>query len=460
MQTQSPRSEPSNVGRSILEVDMSERPAPGIPDRNRYRPISEAPGDWSYVAQLHEAYKAGKHYDVRLAPNQHSHSWATRRLPEPGQATLAKQQPTHAVSWHDFQGDIPRGQYGGGKVTTHAKSKAEVVEATPDKLVFNLHSGRNSQEMVLLRTKKDKPLDWLLLNRSTTPGKYALPHDKPSYWSTSFSPSLSDKEGHLQPKVDGAHSLVLLEGNKRPRVFSYRESKRGDVLEYTHKIPGFFAQRVPKGVPRTVLRAETYLADKSGNALPSYRTAGILNSHVDKARAAQTKDRLRVMPFDIVGSEGTPYSDRLRRIGVLSAMVHGMHAPPTATTPTEKAKLLQRIKSGKHPLTSEGVVYWTDKGPTKAKVVAETDVYIRKVLPGTGRLRNSAGAFLYSKTPQGRIVGKVGSGLSDQLRKDMWLNQDRYAKSVARVSYEKETHKGALYAPRYTGIHVDKSVGA
>lgn len=439
---------------------MKDNSAPGIPNRKVYRPITESPGEWSYVAQLHEAHRAGKHYDVRLAPNQHSHSWATRRLPAPGQATLAKQQPTHAVSWHDFQGNIPRGQYGGGKVTTHAKSKAEVVEATPDKLVFNIHAGRNSQEMVLLRTKQDKPLDWLLLNRSTTPGKYAIPHDKPAYWSAPFSTAIASREGHLQPKVDGAHSLVLLEGNKRPRVFSYRESKRGDVLEYTHKIPGFFAQRVPKGVPRTVLRAETYLADKHGKALPSYRTAGILNSNVDKARAAQSTDRLRVMPFDIVGKETTPYSDRLRRIGVLSGMVDGLYAPPTATTQLEKAKMLQSIKSGKNPLTREGVVYWTDKGPTKAKIVAETDVHIRKILPGTGRLANSAGSFLYSRTANGPIVGKVGSGLSDKLRSDMWHNQERYKKSVARVAYEKSSKQGTLYAPRYAGIHVDKSLGA
>lgn len=439
---------------------MKDQSAPGIPNRKVYRDIIETPGEWAYVTQLHEAHRAGKHYDLRLAPSKHSHSWALRRLPEPGRATLAKQQPTHDVSWHDFQGTIPRGLYGGGKVTTHAKGKAEVVEAGRDKVVFNIHGGRNSQEMVLLRTKQDRPLDWLLLNRSTTPGKYVIPHDKPAYWSAPFSEDIAKREGYLQPKVDGAHSIVLLEGNKRPRVFSYRESKRGDVLEYTHKIPGLFAQKVPSGTKRTLLRAETYLADSSGKALPSYRTAGILNSNVDRARAAQGKDRLRVMPFDVVGMEKEPYAKRLEKIKTLAGLIDGFHAPPTAVTPAEKARLLRSIKSRKHPLTQEGVVYWTDKGPTKAKVVAETDVYIRKILPGTGRLANSAGSFLYSTSPNGPIVGKVGSGLSDKLRKDMWQNKDKYTKAVARVAYEKASTKGTLYAPRYTGIHVDRSLEA
>ena len=435
-----------------------KKPAPGIPDRRVFREIKESPGNWKYVVQHHEAFRAGPHYDFRLAPSKVSHSWATRRLPEPGKSTLAKQQPTHDVSWHDFTGDIPRGLYGGGKVSTFAKGTAEVVEVSKDKVLFNIHDGKATKEMVLLRTRPDRPRDWLFLNRSTVPGKYQIPHEKPKYKSLPYTFSLADSEGPLQPKVDGAHSLLLLEGGKRPRVFSYRESKRGDVLEYTHKIPGMFAQRVPNGTPRTILRAETYLADEKGRAQPAFRTAGLLNSSVSKARAEQTKHRLQVMPFDVVGHESRPYAERLALIEKYTKGMQGVNLPPTALEADAKRKMLLAIKSKKHPLTREGVVHWSPTGPQKAKLVDEADVYIRGVLPGTGKYKEHAGAFVYSASPRGPILGKVGTGISDRLRKEMWKNKASYEGSVARVGYEKKTTKGALFAPRLVDIHVDKSL--
>jgi len=435
-----------------------KQPAPGIPDRRVIKEIKEPAGNWKYVFQKHEAFRAGPHFDIRLAPSDVSHSWATRRIPEPGKATLAKQQPTHAVSWHDFEGDIPRGLYGGGKVSTHAKGTADVVEVSKDKVLFNIHEGRTTKEMVLLRPRAARPKDWLFLNRSTVPGKYQIPHEKPKYKSLPYTFSLSDTEGPLQPKVDGAHSLLLLEGGKRPRVFSYRESKRGDALEYTHKIPGLFSQRVPAGVPRTVLRAETYLSDPKGKAQPAFRTAGILNSNVDKARAAQTRDKLRVMPFDVVGQENKPYATRLALIKKYTAGLNAVHEPPTAIEADEKRKLLLAIKSRKHPLTAEGIVHWSPTGPQKAKIVDEADVYIRGVQPGQGKYKDSAGVFTYSSTPRGPILGKVGTGISDRLRKDMWKNRSSYVGSVARVGYEKKSTKGTLFAPRLVDIHVDKSL--
>jgi len=435
-----------------------KKPAPGIPDRRVFKEIKEKPGEWKYVVQRHEAFRAGPHFDVRLAPTKASHSWATRKLPEPGKSTLAKQQPTHDVSWHEFQGDIPRGLYGGGKVSTYAKGTAEVVEVSKDKVLFNIHDGRTTKEMVLVRPRADKPRDWLFLNRSTTPGKYQIPHEKPKYKSLPYTFSLTDTEGPLQPKVDGAHSLLLLEGGKRPRVFSYRESKRGDVLEYTHKIPGMFSQKVPKGVPKTILRAETYLSDPKGRAQPAFRTAGLLNSSVSKAREAQTTNKLRVMPFDVVGQESKPYADRLALIEKYTKGMQGVNLPPTAIEADAKRKMLLAIKSKKHPLTREGVVHWSPTGPQKAKLVDEADVYIRGVLPGTGKYRDRAGAFVYSSTPKGPVLGKVGTGISDRLRGDLWKNRSSYVGSVARVGYEKKTTKGALFAPRLVDIHIDKSL--
>ena len=437
----------------------------GIPDRNHTAAIAEKPGNWEYLESQHDAHRAGRHIDVRLAPDSKAHSWATRRMPEPGEKVLAKQQPTHTRAYMSFQGSIPTG-YGAGTVKTLKRTQAEVVEATPTHVAYNVHEGKKTHEYVLQQVGKDAK-DWLLINRSTTPGKYFIPHLKPHYKSAPFTEDIKNTEGVLQPKVDGAHSIVLLKGGARPRVFSYRESKRGDVLEYTHKIPGLFAQRVPEGTPRMMLRAETFLADAKGKALSANRTAGILNSGVEKARASQGKDAsLRVMPFDIIGDK-RPYAERVKLLQELAGKLRGFHPPEAATTPSQKQRMLQAIKSGKHPLTREGVVHWQNDQPVKSKLVDDTDVFLHTVFEGEGKYRGSAGGFTYSLAPGGRPVGKVGGGLSDAQRRTLWKHRDALRNRVAKVQFEKQMPSGALYAPRtakgtdanFLGWHLDKNLG-
>ena len=450
------------VGHDKVQVigrDYAEKTAefaPGIPDRKRVAPITEPAGRWTHVEQQHDALRAGRHIDLRLAHGADAHSWAVRRMPEPGEQVLAKQQPTHTRRYMDFQGTIGPG-YGAGTVKRLRGGHVDVVEATPRHIAYNIYQGKKAHEYTLTQVGKDTR-DWLLRNRSTTPGKYSIPRDKPHYRSAPYSEELADRPGVLQPKVDGAHSIVLISADRRPRVFSYRDSKKGDVLEYTHKIPGLFNQKVPKGTPTMVLRAETFLSDAKGRALPAQQTAGILNSSIEKARAGQHKGRhLQVMPFDIVGSK-LPYEERLRRIAALTPRLRGFVAPEVARTPAEKRRLVERIRSKTHPITREGVVHWSHEGePTKAKIVSDTDVYLHSVFAGKGKHKGRAGGYTYAHSPGGTPVGRVGTGLSDRERATLWRNREKLRDRVAKVTFDRRTHKDALYAPRHTGWHVEKN---
>ena len=431
----------------------SKEDALGIPDRTVIKPIPRKPGIWEFGIHEHDANRAGKHFDLRLGEGLNAHSWAIRELPEPGRVALAVQQPTHTTKYMDWSGVIDSG-YGAGTVKLHDRGKTQVVEAGPDKLVFNRHKGKKTDEYALVRTQ-DK--NWILVNRTTTHGKYQFPKEKASYKEVPFTDKLADSAEHMQPKIDGAHTLVVLHEGKRPRVFSYRESKRGDVLEHTHRIPGFFENRVPKGVGKVVLRAETYLADKEGRPIPE-RTAPVMNSGIDKALEMQKgTGGLHVMPFDVVGMEGEPYADRLAKVRELVTKMPYLKKIPTAEDKASKQRMVDDIRSGRHPLTKEGVVLW-GKEPIKAKVVSDTDVYIRGVFAGEGKYTgHSAGGFYYSKTPNGPIAGKVGTGLSDAFRKELWQHRTRAHGKVATVTYEKEMASGALYAPRFKRFHIDKN---
>ena len=444
--------------------------APGIPDKKRIAPITEPAGRWAHVEQEHLALRAGKHTDLRLAHGEDAHSWAVRHMPQPGEQVLAKQQPTHSRKYMEFQGVIPHG-YGAGTVKRLRGGHAEVVEATPHHIAYNVYEGKKAHEYALTQVGRD-PRDWLLRNRSTVRGKYPIPTDKPKYREEPYSADLAAKPGALLPKVDGGHSITMLETGKRPRVFSYREGKRGDVLEYTHKIPGMFAQKVPPGLVRgrMLVRGETFLQE-GGRALGPNRTAALLNSSIDKARRAQEGGaQLRVMPFDIMGDK-SPYPDRLKKLQEIARVLHGFVAPEAAHTPREKAKLIHAIQSGRHPLTSEGVVRFPPghiggEGAVKAKLVAEQDVLVHSVFPGKGRHEGRAGGFTYSREAGGKPVGRVGTGLSDREREWLWRHRDAVRGRVAKVTHDRQTRSGALYAPRvakgagFLGWHLDKNLGA
>jgi len=98
-----------------------------------------------FVLQLHEAYKAGKHYDLRLQYPYKSKlsSWVLPRahLPSPGNNILAVRTPDHSKTWLKFQGEIPRGEYGGGRVTITQRGMADILMWT-DRLITFVVSGR------------------------------------------------------------------------------------------------------------------------------------------------------------------------------------------------------------------------------------------------------------------------------------------------------------------------------
>jgi hypothetical protein len=74
---------------------------------------------------------------------------------------------------------------------------------------------------------------------------------------------------------------------------------------------------------------------------------------------------------------------------------------------------------------------------------------------GTG-----VGGFRYSHEPEGPIAGEVGTGLTDEVRKDMHENPDSYLGRIARVSYQNKKPSGALFAPSYISLHEDEPGGS
>jgi hypothetical protein len=458
--------------------------APGIPLQ---KPISRLPSispktlnKWVMAVQDHLAAKAGRHYDLRLVDpdSNRAHSWAIpkARLPEPGEKLLAVQTFTHTPEYALHFGEhkpeiIPEG-YGKGRVRMALKEPVDIVESNNDKIRFNVYQGKQNNEYILRRTK-DK--NWLLQNVTITKDRTDIPQSKPKYKEVEpDNVDITNDQQLMMAKIDGAHNCIQLNAGQPVRIFSYRPTERNTgVIEHTQRfLPGFL-QRVPKSLDGLILRGELFASDPlTGRTREAVETGAVLNSGVWKSRDTQKMSPLRAVIFDVARKNGKdvediPYTEKLKILKQVNKELPFLELPPTAETTKDKINLLNKIRTGQEPITTEGVVLWPLGGgtPIKAKFRPDHDVYIREIYPETGQREGLAGGFRYSWTPRGKIVGHVGTGFSHALKKDMLENPKDYIGRVARVRAlglyrDKENPKkpGALRAASFTDFHLDKGL--
>ncbi|MBY5370220.1 DNA ligase D [Rhizobium leguminosarum] len=127
-----------------------------------------------FVIQKHDATRL--HYDLRLELDGVFKSWAVTKGPslDPHDKRLAVEVEDHPLDYGDFEGTIPKGQYGGGTVMLwdrgywepEGKKSPEQALAKGD-FKFTLEGKRLHGSFVLVRMRNDrdrgKRTNWLLI---------------------------------------------------------------------------------------------------------------------------------------------------------------------------------------------------------------------------------------------------------------------------------------------------------
>jgi DNA ligase D-like protein (predicted 3'-phosphoesterase) len=150
------------------------------------------------VYMVHDHHSRSHHYDLRLEFDGVLRSWAVPKglSTEPGVRRLAMQVPDHALSYAPFEGTIPEGSYGAGKVDIWDRGTFKVLEQAPDRLVLDLRGRKVSGVYHLVRAPmRGDPKSWLVSLESkpsteaSSTGKGSAPKAKPSDVPSTSRPS-------------------------------------------------------------------------------------------------------------------------------------------------------------------------------------------------------------------------------------------------------------------------------
>ena len=142
--------------------EETPEPPPAIETKSRHR----------FVVQRHHASRL--HYDFRLEMEGVLKSWAVPKGPslDPADKRLAMQVEDHPVSYYDFEGTIPAGNYGGGTVMVWDEGTWEPLSPVP---VNGAYVAGTEKEAVAMLAKGDLKFR---LKGKRLKGDFALVHIK------------------------------------------------------------------------------------------------------------------------------------------------------------------------------------------------------------------------------------------------------------------------------------------
>src|SRR6266576_597948 len=115
----------------------------------------EGSGESRFVIQEHHATRL--HWDLRLEHDGVAASWAVPNgIPQdPQQNRKAVHVEDHPIEYLEFEGDIPKGQYGAGKMRIWDAGTYELHKWKPDEVIVTFHGERVKGKYALFQTNGD-----------------------------------------------------------------------------------------------------------------------------------------------------------------------------------------------------------------------------------------------------------------------------------------------------------------
>jgi len=421
--------------------DFEKTPEPSGSAGNRGTTGSRAtilPSGNSFVVHRHHA--SHLHYDLRLEQDGTLKSWAVPKgmPPLPGIKRLAVQTEDHPLEYLNFEGTIPKGQYGGGDMWVYANGKYEITKLKKDNsFYFKLSSKELNGEYRMYPIKKEKK-EWLL-ERIDKPQIDWL-HDL-------IEPMLADTKNEVptgseyvyEVKWDGIRALISLDEGK----LTIRSRNQRDI---THIFPEL-------NIPEKSLRATCGLFDAEivcleADGRPNFKSTinRLMQSTPGGIERGSKKHPVHCYVFDCLYLDGRPVINEplLRRREWMITTVRKDSNYRVSEIITDGKALFDAAKK----IGLEGIMakvkdskYFPGKRSSswfKIKVRNTADCIVIGYTKGKGDREVLFGALHLGEYVSGELIyrGKVGTGFDAAMMKEIF-SRLKEMKKIKRPVKEK-----------------------
>jgi bifunctional non-homologous end joining protein LigD len=437
------------------------------------------PSGRRFVVQEHRARRL--HWDLRLENDGVLVSWALPRgIPaHPDENRLAVHTEDHPLEYLEFEGEIPKGEYGAGTMSVWDSGTFEAEKFREDEVIATFHGERLKGRYALFRTRGD---DWLIhrMDPPAEPGYEPMPDRIAPMLARSGKLPPDEESYGFEVKWDGIRTVLFCD-------HGHLTLQGRNFTDFTPRYPEVRELARELGARRLILDGEVVAFDDEGR--PSFER---LQTRMHLASDSAVRRRMRDTPvtyviFDLLYLDGhstmpLSYEDRRRVLEALALEGPAWRTP--AYHRGEGTVLLEATRE----LGIEGILAKRldcpyepgrrSSGWIKVKNVCLQDVVIGGWTPGEGGRAGHLGALAVGVMEDGRLVyaGKVGTGFTERtlamlerevqpLQRDESPFEGRQPpkgtvfvepRLVASVEFREWTNSGTLRAPSFKGLRPDK----
>ncbi len=433
-----------------------------------------------FVIQEHDA--TNLHWDLRLERDGVLVSWALPRgiPPDPGENRFAAHTEDHPLAYLEFEGEIPKGEYGAGTIKIWDRGTYETEKFEAAKVVVRLHGERVQGRYALFRLRGEEK-DWMIHRMDAAdPRREPIPeHVEPMKATLGRLPREDAAYGY-EIKWDGVRAIAYCSGGRLTL-----ESR--NLREITTQYPELRAIGRQLGSREAVLDGEIVALDEHGR--PSFqRLQGRMHLASESAIRRRAKQApVTLMIFDLLYLEGRsmialPYEERRELLESLRLEGPSWQTPSfhrgegRALLAATKERDLEGIVAKR--LDSAYMPGRRTRAWVKVKNVRSQEMVIGGWQPGKGARAGTIGSLLvgYNGGEGLRYAGNVGTGFTDAdlrrlaemleplARDDSPFTGRRPPRDavfveprmVAEVEFSEWTSAGTLRHPSFKGLRDDK----
>ncbi|MBV9214333.1 MAG: DNA ligase D [Actinobacteria bacterium] len=390
-----------------------------------------------FVVQEHHARRL--HWDLRLERDGVLASWAIPNgIPDdPRENRKAVRTEDHPLEYIDFEGQIPKGEYGAGKMKIWDSGTYEAEKFRGDEVMVTFHGERLQGKYVLFRAGADER-DWMIhrMDPPADPAREPMPEHLVPMLATPGELPRNPQSWSFEVKWDGIRAIVYSQPG-RMRI----EGRR--LTDITSKYPELRPLGRELGSRDAILDGEIVAFGDDGR--PSFER---LQRRMHLTGESQIKRQAKAIPatylvFDLLYLDGhslmdRPYGERRALLDEL-----GLDGPawrtPAAHPGRGKELLRASAEQGLEGVVAKRVDSHYEPGRrsgawVKVKNKRREELVIGGWIPGEGKRESRIGALLVGyHDPEGALHygGRVGTGFKER---DLDFLEERLAPLRRRTS--------------------------